>query len=270
MSAQTLPPREKGVIHRADGDIAYETMGAGPPLVFAHGLGGNLLSWWQQLPHFAQTHTCVTFSHRGFFPSTAPSNPTAFADDLLALADQLRLDRISIVAQSMGGWTAIEFALAHPDRLTRMVLASTSGAIDPRQAGVDPTALEAWQTKAAASHASGVHPAMGQRGAAEQPEMHYLYRAMDELSVGLDKEALRAGLGRSRTRPATDLAAIASPTLWLTGAEDLVFPSLVAPAMAAHMSNARHVSVPEAGHSAYFERPHAFNKIVADFLAETA
>ena len=260
--------RTTGFVARPDGRIYFETQGTGPALVFAHGLGGNHMSWWQQVPAFASRYTCITFSHRGFFPSEAPAEPALFAADLLALVDQLRLERISIVAQSMGGWTAVEFALAHPDRLQAMVLASTSGSVDPRQAGVD---IDAWTARADAAHAAegeaGVHPAMGMRGAAEQPAMHYLYRAVDETSAGLDKTALRGRLGAARTRPAADLAAIAAPTLWLTGDEDFVFPSLVAPAMAAFMPAGRHVGVPDSGHSVYFERPAAFNRIVAEFLA---
>ncbi len=58
----------RGRIERTDTALFYEMTGSGPPLVFAHGLGGNHLSWWQQVAHFARTHTCVTFAHRGFAP----------------------------------------------------------------------------------------------------------------------------------------------------------------------------------------------------------
>ncbi len=271
----TAAPRARGQLQRPDGSIYYESTGAGPAIVFAHGLGGNHLSWWQQVPHFVATHTCITFSHRGFFPSDAPADPAQFADDVLALIDHLGHARISIVAQSMGGWTAIEFALAHPGRLTAMVLAATSGRIAPAMAGPGAEALLAeWNTRAEAAHTAeagvGAHPAMGMRGFTEQPAAHQLYRAVDELSTTLDKVALRGQLGQSRTRPATDLAAITTPTLWLTGAEDCVFPSPVAPLMAAHMPHARHTQIDRAGHSAYFERPADFNRIVADFLAENA
>ena len=58
------------------------------------------------------------------------------------------------------------------------------------------------------------------------------------------------------------------PTLWITGEEDVVFPSFLAPGLAARMPNGRHVSVPRAGHSAYFERAGTFNEIVGAFLDE--
>lgn len=48
-------------------ELYYEVHGEGPPIVFAHGAGGNHLSWWQQVPFFtAQGYRCVTFDHRAF------------------------------------------------------------------------------------------------------------------------------------------------------------------------------------------------------------
>ena len=247
-------PRTRARLARPDCEIYYEVDGDGPPLFFAHGLGGNHLSWWQQVPHFRATHTCVTFSHRGFFPSTAPADgphPKDYAGDLAALADHLGFTRFAFVGQSMGGWTGIEFALAHPGRLTALVLAATSGPIDPTKANAP--GFDAWAERGGRiipeGIAQGIHPAVGPRGGEEQPDFNYLYRAMDELSA-LDKEMMRKRLFASRTRHPDELAAIPTPTLWLTGAEDLVFPSLVAPLLAAKMPNARHMQIPRAGHSA--------------------
>ena len=68
-AAQTDGPECKriaGFVKRPDADIYYEVTGSGPALVFAHGGGGNYLSWWQQIPYFSSRFTCVTFSHRTF------------------------------------------------------------------------------------------------------------------------------------------------------------------------------------------------------------
>ena len=47
-------------------DLYYETHGKGPAVVFAHGAGGNHLSWWQQVPVFAEEYRCISVDHRGF------------------------------------------------------------------------------------------------------------------------------------------------------------------------------------------------------------
>jgi pimeloyl-ACP methyl ester carboxylesterase len=269
-------PRRRGFLDRPDGArIYFEVTGSGPALVFAHGLGGNHLSWWQQVAAFCGSHSCITFSHRGFHPSTAPEggpDPAEYAPDLAALLAHLGVSSFALVAQSMGGWTAVSLALGGHPGLRALVLAATSGPIDPRQA--DPAAFAAWSTRAEAARAEGrrlgIHQAIGARAAAEQPTMHLLYRAIDELSSDLDKEALRARMYAARSRPPSDLAAITVPTLWLTGGEDVVFASPTAPALARAMPRALHVEIPQAGHSAYFEKPIAFNELLKEFLAKAS
>jgi 3-oxoadipate enol-lactonase len=261
-----------GLLERPDGAaIHYEVTGDGPPLVFAHGLGGNHMSWWQQVPHFAAAgFTCVAFAHRGFAPSTPlpdGPDPRDYAGDLAALLDHLGLGEVAVVAQSMGGWAATGLALADPGRVRAMVLACTSGVFRPEFDGA-----EAWRREADARRAAllgaGIHPACGERMAREQPALHHLYRQIDALAARhLDKEALRRRLHAARDQPPERLATLPMPILFLTGAEDPVFPSAAGAALAAQAPRGRSVVVPEAGHSVYFERAALFNRVVGEFLA---
>jgi pimeloyl-ACP methyl ester carboxylesterase len=259
--------------------LYYEVTGAGPPIVFAHGLGGNHLSWWQQVPHFAGRHTCVTFAHRGFAPSSAIAggpDPADYAGDLAALIDHLGLGDVCLVAQSMGGWACLDHALAQPGRVRALVLASTAGAIARRTTLLrDAPRLDAWIASAAAARTemqkNGIHPAAGARMAREQPALHFLYRAIDAAAgAQFDKEALRARMIALQTRPPDVLATLAVPTLFLTGEEDVVFPPLLAGPLAAAMPNARVEQVAAAGHSVYFERAGVFNRLVGEFFATVA
>jgi 3-oxoadipate enol-lactonase len=84
------PARRIGKLQRPDCTIHYEVTGSGPALVFAHGLGGNHMSWWQQVAHFSPRCMCVTFAHRGFAPSSPVAggpDPADYADDLAALIE---------------------------------------------------------------------------------------------------------------------------------------------------------------------------------------
>jgi pimeloyl-ACP methyl ester carboxylesterase len=126
--------------------IYYEVTGSGPPIVFPHGLSGSHLSWWQQVPYFSGRYTCITFSHRGWGLSTdAPDGPhtTEFADDLAALVDHLKLARVRLIAQSMGGWTCLAYALRHRDKVRGLVLAGTAGGLDPSPLAIDQDAAKA-------------------------------------------------------------------------------------------------------------------------------
>ena len=86
----------------------------------------------------------------------------------------------------------------------------------------------------------------------------------------LDKEGLRARMIALQTRPPDDLARLNIPTLFITGEEDVVFPPMLAPALAALMPAARIEEVAAAGHSVYFERADIFNRLVEEFLAKAA
>ena len=268
---------KRGYLDRPDCRLYYEVEGAGPVLVFAHGLGGNHLSWWQQVPHFRDRYTCVTFAHRGFSPSSAPPagpDPKDYPGDLAALIDHLGAKDVRIVAQSMGGWTALDYALAQPTRVRALVLASTAGTIARAPSlFADADQLPAWEKKAnaaaAANQAANIHVAGGERLAREQPAAHFLYQEIDALS-GIDKVALRAKLGAGLVRPADELRKLNVPTLWLTGDEDIVYPPFLSDILAKMMPNAQVTQVNQAGHSVYFERPAEFNRIVDDFMTRNS
>lgn len=271
-----LPRRRAGTLERPAGvRIAWQASGDGPPIVFAHGLGGNHLSWWRQVAAFAPRHTCVSFAARGFAPSSpldGGPDPRDFADDLAALIDALALERPVLVAQSMGGWGAVELALRSPGRLGGLVLASTTGTVDPERIdGPERARLAAWQAEADARLAHwvriGVHPACGERMAREQPALHGLYCGLDALAGGLDKEALRRRLLAMRTRAPHELAALDCPLLMISGDEDAVIPPFAADAIARAVPGSRVVHVPDAGHSVYFERALAFDAALAAFVA---
>jgi pimeloyl-ACP methyl ester carboxylesterase len=277
MSVYSVPTRTNGRLKRPFGDLYYEVSGSGPALLFAHGLGGNHLSWWQQVAHFAPTYTCVTFAHRGFAPSDPVAggpDPADYAGDLAALIDHLKFSEVRLVGQSMGGWTMLDYALAHPEKVKALVLSSTSGTLDRR--AIDPSGgadYDAWLKDAEATNktgaARGIHPAIGLRGAERSPALHLLYRSIDELAGTLDKDKLRAGLRRTATHTLDALTAFAVPTLMIAGAEDTVFPSFLAGAIATKLPRGEVEILPEVGHSPYFEQAATFNRLVGAFLASS-
>jgi 3-oxoadipate enol-lactonase len=254
-------------LRRNGAEIHYEVFGKGPAVVFAHGLGGNHLSWWQQVAHFAPSRTCVVFAHRGFPPSSAvpgSSAPDAYADDLAALVEELKLKDVALVAQSMGGWTCLEYALRNPAKVRALVMASTSGALDfnllknkevDEWSGQSPSAL-------AELHARGIHPAGGERMAREQPALAQLYGQISELAPAAFRDEVRGRIRELRKQPPALLARLPMPVLFITGDEDWVFPPAAGPALAKLAPKASAVRVPAAGHSVYFERAATFNELI--------
>jgi pimeloyl-ACP methyl ester carboxylesterase len=273
--ATTVPGTKRGWLERPECRIYYEVTGSGPPIIFAHGLGSNHLTWWQQIPHFSDRFTCVTFAHRGFPPGSEIGipDPKEFAGDLAALIEHLQLPDVRLAAQSMGGWTTIEYILANPQHKARaLVLASTCGTIHKASvASADPQRLAEWNQKAAAARADmarrGISPPASERMAREQPMLHFLYREIASSSAAFDREELRKRLASMATRSPDVMRGFAMPTLFITGGEDTTYPPFLSEALASLMPNAKVEQVPETGHSVYFQRPEIFNRLVDNFLS---
>jgi 3-oxoadipate enol-lactonase len=263
--------RKAGRLRRNGAEIYYEVAGEGPVVIFAHGLGGNHLSWWQQVAHFAPRFTCVVFAHRGFPPSSAVPGKTApdsYADDLAALIQELSLKDVALVAQSMGGWTCLEYALREPKRVRSLVMASTSGRLDFSQLGN--AEVDEWIRRSTAALADlqsrGVHPAGGERMAREQPALAQLYWQISEMAPASFREEVRERIRQLRTQSPSFLAKLAMPVLFITGDEDWVFPPAAGPALARLAPKGSAVRVPAAGHSVYFERAAQFNDLIGRVL----
>lgn len=117
-------PIESGVANVNGTSLAYDCAGTGSPMVLVHGFSLDRRMWDDQVEAFAATHTVLRYDLRGFGRSALPEPdmPFSHADDLAALMDELGLGPAIVVGQSFGGWMAVEFALAHADRLRALVL----------------------------------------------------------------------------------------------------------------------------------------------------
>ena len=275
--ATTVPGTKRGFLERPGCRIYYEVTGSGPPIIFAHGVGSNHQTWWQQVPHFFDRFTCVTFSHRGYPPSSeiGMPDPGEFAGDLASLIEHLQLPDVRLVAQSMGGWTAIEYILTHPQHNVRaLVLASTCGTINRASVPLtDPQRLIEYDRKAGGSHRGYVtprnFPARGRAHGKEQPRLHFLYREIANASAAFDRVELRKRIFAMANRSPDLLHGFMMPALFITGEEDIAnFPPFIADALAPLMPNAKVEQVPEAGHSVYFQRADVFNRLVDNFLSK--
>lgn len=252
----------------SDGErIYYESVGAGgPPVVLCHGAGGNHAVWFQQVPVFARHRHVISFDQRGFGRSSAregPNRPDLAARDLVAVLEAAGAGAaIDLVGQSMGGWCALGFALAHPGRVRRLVLADTPGGIATRELAA--ALRSAGSHAAAASDVLGRHPALGAGLAARDPARAYLYQMLG--AFGEPDLAKVAPSLFGTVVPEDRLAALALPVLFVVGAEDALFPPAAIRASAAKVPGARVAVIADAGHSPYFEQPEAWNRAVGEFL----
>ncbi len=247
-------------------DLYYEVHGSGAPLVFAHGSGGSHLSWWKQVPFFARHYTCVTFDHRSFGrtqDSAEPQGRSAFAPDLKALLDHLELERVAVIAHSMGGRTGVGFTLRNPGRVAGLVLSgSNGGSVNDESRRISAEQQERNQTLPQGT-IKGLSPGFVD----SQPEQTFLYRQIMRLNPRHAPDFLAVPADyRGSTHERLTEANV--PILYIVGEEDLMAHPRTIEIAASQIPQARLVKVPGTGHSVYYEQPERFNQEVLDFLRE--
>jgi len=117
--------RDNFVISTGDVPIYYDVKGKGDPtLIFIHGWSRNRNDWDGQIDYFAQNHKVVRLDLAGHGESGSDRNDwsiSAFSQDVIAVIEKLKLDRIVLIGHSLGAPVAIEIARRLPERIVGIV-----------------------------------------------------------------------------------------------------------------------------------------------------
>ena len=252
--------------------LAYDVRGRGSPLVLIQGVGVGRWGWEPVADRLARRFQVITIDNRGIGASDAPPghySTRMMADDVLAVLDDAGIQQASLVGTSLGGMIAQELALAHPERVDRLVLVATiPGGPRSRPMPLLTTYLFAWVPfmTSQAKLQQFVHTTLGpetlrrrpkiaRRLAARKlahPQSQHAWRAQTEAGM------LFNPLGRQRR--------ITQPTLVVQGTADQVVDSGNAEVLAGLVPDARLQRFHGAGHLLYWEQPKRFVRIVTDFL----
>lgn len=250
------------------GDIRlyYEEYGSDVPVVFLHGFTLDRRMWAQQADYFAQEYYVILLDARGHGLSSAPQTGYSRHDrveDLRKFVELLGLDKFHLVGLSMGGATAIGFALKYQTKLRTMTIVSTgaAGYRLPRNYGrydelAKTVGLEAaraeWRDlslKWFKGKRSGPYDLMKQM--------------IDEHSGAIWLDPMR---GKYMTAPDLDHAhEITVPTYIIAGERDKVFVPL-SQALHERIAGSRLTVLKDAGHMLNLERSEEFNTLLASFL----
>lgn len=257
-------------------DIYYERHGErGPAVLFCHGAGSNAATWWQQLPAFAQWHTCLTLDIRCFGRSVAPLQEFSlenFAVDVIAILDREKIDRVTLVGQSLGGMIGLKLALTYPERLAAFIACDTPLALD------HPVLLDAIGKRQITHRAVTIEQrSLGKWFLDTHPDKAMLYAQINHFNPSAYAHgaaewgaALGALMQPGRLFPMDALADVCCPTLLLVGDEDPIVPVSVMREVAEAVNGSELAVVVQAGHSAYFEKPDEVNRLMLDFIARRA
>lgn len=136
--AQTVapPPRVEKEVSIYGQKIRYVEAGAGAPVILLHGLGGNSTNWMLNITPLAEKYHVIVPDQIGFGRSDKPFisyRVGTYVDFLDKLYGTLKIERATLVGNSMGGWIAVLYALAHPEKVERLVLVDAAGFAPPKE-----------------------------------------------------------------------------------------------------------------------------------------
>jgi 2-succinyl-6-hydroxy-2,4-cyclohexadiene-1-carboxylate synthase len=256
--------------------IYYEQTGDGEAIVFLHGYTGSGRDWANQIPVVSKKFKTITVDHRGHGKSDAPPEEDKylidiFSEDYYALLTKLGISKCCLVGHSMGGFTALQFVLDHPEIVKALVLVDTSSGewdVVPGYAELRAKLDEiarAEGTEAAFEYDCANNPARIERFT-KHPELKEVARQRVK-NTSVDGYIYVAG-SFGKWKPVTDrLNEINVPTLIFWGDEDLGFekPSKI---LRDNIKGAELITAHGAGHSPHEEAPDFFNDILSSFLSE--
>jgi len=261
--------------------LAYLDVGQGRPVILIHGFGGSMWQWEHQQIPLSSEFRVITPDLIGAGLSAKPDieyRPDQMLEYFIAFMDALGIPQAALVGNSMGGGLAIGMALAHPDRVSQLVLISGLPA-HVRERLTSPSIQRALDMPAPSWLASFGNWLFG--GLMIESVLQEIVYDHKLLTPAVIERS-----NRNRQRPgimqplmtvrdtlplwesgfARQIGEIRHPTLIVWGEEDRVFPIPVGEDLHRTIKGSVLLRIPKAGHIPQWERPDLTNQAVIDFL----
>jgi pimeloyl-ACP methyl ester carboxylesterase len=251
-------------------ELAVESFGAGPALIFAHGLTGKRQGTKQQFLPLAPQYCVVVYDQRGHGDSTPVTDPAGYdpvtmAEDMGAVMDALGIARAIVGGESMGAATTLTFALRHPERVARLLLTAPAFGDQPN------SEIKRFLDLADAIETYGMARFLEAAAVTWRNDFHWpsdvvalvgaTFRSHDERSL---VAALRGVIGWTPLPDLEVLRSLTAPACIITWNNDALHPADLTHRMAARLPGAYVVEFPPL--PAIFQNPEAVGETYARFL----
>jgi 3-oxoadipate enol-lactonase len=251
--------------------LAYEAAGNGPDVLLMHSGLSDSRMWDPQWATLTRSFHTVRFDASGFGSSGDPTRPYTLHGDAMEVLDALEIERAAVVGCSMGGYAALDMAIALPHRVSALALVSAAPSGWAHSADI----RAQWQAVDAAYESRGID-------VANELEMKMWLDGPFRAPDVVDREVRRAAATVNRVLlerqaafeiepgdlepPALGrLGEVAVPTLVVTG--ELDQPSVLRGAFEiARGTGAKHAEIANAAHFPNLEHPAEFNRALTGFL----
>ena len=250
--------------------IKYVEAGSGPVVVLLHGLGGNSTNWVFNTPALAQKFLVVVPDQVGFGQSDKPLinyRVGTYVDFLDKFLSELKVERATLVGNSMGGWIAAAYALKHPTKVDRLVLVDAAGFAPPKEfdlnalAGLNPSTRDEMKRLAGLVF----YNPMFKSDAAVDVLLAQRMSAGDGYTI----QRLVESIYRGDDMLDNKLSAVKQPVLIVWGREDGLTPlAREGERFKRELPSAQLIVFDQCGHVPQVEKAAEFNAAVLKFLSQ--
>ena len=282
-----MPDAEQREVRLAQATVRYRDVGAGPPVVFVHGLLVNGLLWRKVVARLSPDFHCVALelplgSHNLPIPDATDLGPPAVAELIADAIQALGLEDVTLVGNDTGGALCQMVVTSRPERIGRLVLTSC----DYRDhfppplfayfgpAARIPGALQFLLAPMRFRAPRRLPIAFGwltNEPIDRESEDSYLYPAMYDPAARADVRKFLLGVDKSQTNAAADkLGRFTRPALIAWSGEDKAFPKSDAERLASDLGNARLEWIEGARTFSPEDQPERLAELIAGFVREPA
>ena len=255
--------------------VGYDRQGAGPLVVFLHGIGGNRSSWQVQCAALKNRFTTVAWDARGYGASDDYDGPldfASFAADLARLLDHLNVEKAHLVGLSMGARILMDFYPHHADRVATLTLCDCFSGFEAtltpekQQEFISLRQKPLLEGKSLADLAPALIASLVGPNCSDAAKAA-LHESILALHVESYLKTIAASVSFDRSN---DMAAVDVPVQLIYGEHDRLTPPSIGEALLACLADARLDIIEDAGHLSNLEQPDRFNSVLAGFLDQHA
>jgi pimeloyl-ACP methyl ester carboxylesterase len=252
--------------------IHYVEAGNGPVVILLHGLGGDGSNWAQTMGPLAEKYRVIAPDQIGFGRSDKPFlsyRVGTLVDFLDGFYKELKIERASLVGNSLGGWTAAAFTLAHPEKVDRLVLVDSAGFALPKD-GSDVSIRSLLNP----STREGVRQLLSSIFYNKQIftsdlAVDTVYARSIQTNAGYTIQKFLESVMRGEDMLDNRLSAIKQPTLIIWGREDQLTPLAGGERFNKEIAGSQLLVIDKCGHVPQIEHAGEFNNALIKFLGGT-
>lgn len=249
--------------------IQYVEAGSGPTVILLHGLGGSAQAWQFNTGALAEKYHVVALDQIGFGKSDKPFvnyRIRTYVDFLDQFCKQLKIERATLVGNSMGGWIAAMFTASFPDRVDKLVLVDAAGYAPPKD--LDMRTLFNLNPSTRAGMKLLISKVFYNKAFQTDAFVEQSIAARLAAGDGYTINSITESIIRGEDFLDDIVKTIKRPALIIWGRHDGLVPLTEGERFNKDIAGSKMIVIEECGHVPNVEKPGEFNAAVLKFLAE--